>query len=139
MPVYYMNEGAFELPEVARDRTTHVVEMVEQGHDLTLIVSRSPLPEGKSLRQAAQGLVLEENARLSGYLVLAERETTWADVPALEIASRWRHEGRAIYQVKAHLALGTAWTFFGLSAPFDGRATADACFDRMRQTIRLRA
>jgi hypothetical protein len=136
--VYYMNEGAFELPDALRDRTTHVVEMVEDGHDLTLVVVRAPLPEGKSLRQVAQLRVLDEHTRLSGYGVLAERESAWAGVPALEMASRWRHEGRIIYQQQAHLVVGSVWIYFALSAPMDGRATADAWFDRMRETIRLR-
>jgi hypothetical protein len=134
-----MNEGAFELPDAASsDRTTHVVTVEEEGHELTLVVCRSPLPAGKSLRQAAQGRVLDEMARLSGYTVTDERESSWAGVPTLEITSRWRHEGRAFHQRQAHLAPGSVWIFFALSAPFAGRAGADAWFERIRGTLRLR-
>jgi len=137
--IYYMNEGAFELPDVAADRTTHVIELREGGHDLTLVVVRAPLPEGQSLRQVAQLRVLDEHARLSGYQVLGERETSWAGVPALETASRWRHEGRAIYQQQAHLALGATWIYFALSTPLEGKDTADAWFERIRESLRLRS
>jgi hypothetical protein len=138
--VYYMNEGAFELPDAAvTDRTTHVIEAREGDHDLTLVVVRAPLPAGKSLRQIAQGRVLDEMARLSGYSVLAEREVAWAGVPALELTSRWRHEGRAIYQQQAHLALGGVWIYFALSTPFEGRTAADTWFEQIRDSLRLRS
>lgn len=135
-----MNEGAFELPDAAvLDRTTHVVESQQGEHTLTLVVVRFPHPAGKTLRQLAQGRVLDEMARLSGYSVLEERETTWAGAPALEIASRWRHEGRAIYQQQAHLAQGGTWMYFALSTAFEARDKADAWFDQIRESLRLRA
>jgi hypothetical protein len=142
--VYYMNEGAFELPDAAvTDRTTHVIEARSSSHppdhDLTLVVVRAPLPAGKSLRQIVQGRVLDEMARLSGYSVLAEREVPWAGVPALELTSRWRHEGRAIYQQQAHLALGGVWIYFALSTPFEGRTAADTWFEQIRESLRLRS
>ena len=135
-----MNEGAFELPAAAvTDQTTHVVEARQGEHTLTLVVCRAAQPAGKSLRQLAQGRVLDEMARLAGYSVLAEREASWDGVPALEIGSRWRHEGRAIYQQQAHLSLGGRWIFFALSTPFEGRAAADAWFDQIRESLRLRS
>jgi hypothetical protein len=135
-----MNEGAFEVPDAAvTDRTTHAIEATLGGHELTLIVCRSRLPAGKSLRQAAQLRVLDEMERLSGYAVLEEREASWAEVPVLELTSRWRHEGRAIYQQQAHLLLGGAWIYFALSTAFEGRAAADAWFRRIRESLRLRS
>ena len=140
MPVYYMNEGAFELPDASlKDRTTHVIEVTPDGHELTLVVCRATLPEGKSLRQVAQIRILDELSRLSGYTVLEEREASWAEVPALEFTSRWRHEGRAFYQQQAHLVLGGTWTYFALSTPFESRAAADAWFQRIRESLRLRS
>jgi hypothetical protein len=138
--VYYMNEGAFELPDApATDRTTHVIQTTVGGHELTLAVVRTRLPEGKSLRQVAQHRVLDEMELLSGYSVLEEREASWAGVPVLEIASRWRHEGKVVYQQQAHLVLRGTWIYFALSTPSDGRAAADAWFSRIRESIRLRS
>ena len=135
-----MNEGAFELPDVdLRDRTTHVLEAEDGGHGLTLVVVRTPLPEGKSLRQVAQLRVLDEMGRLSGYAVLAEKEASWSGLPALEFASRWRHEGQAIYQQQGHLALGGTWICLALSAVFEAQAVVDTWFDRIRATFRLRS
>jgi hypothetical protein len=141
--VYYTNEGAFELPDAAMtDRTTHVVEARQGDHLMTLVVCRAPVPAGKSLRQLAQGRILDEMARLSGYGVLQERESVdggWDGVPVLEVASRWRHEGQAIYQQQAHLALGGTWIFLALSTPFANRAAADTWFDQIRASFRLRS
>jgi len=134
-----MNEGAFELPEQgAVDRTTHVIESGAGEHTLTLVVCRAPLPGGKSLRQAAQARVLDELTRLSGYGVTAERETSWDGMPTLEYTSRWRHEGKVIHQQQAHLAPHGRWIYFALSAQATARTAADAWFDRIRDTIRLR-
>ena len=137
---YYMNEGAFELPDVDfRDRTTHVLEADVGGHSLTLVVVRSTLPEGKTLRQMAQLRVLDEMQRLAGYTVLAEREASWSGQPALEFASRWRHEGRVIYQQQGHLALGATWIYLALSACFEAQAVVDTWFEHIRETFRLRS
>ncbi len=135
-----MNEGAFELPLAPiTDRTTHVLEVQQGEHMLALVVVRSPQPAGKTLRQLAQGRVLEEMTRLSGYSVIEEREASWNGVPVLEIASRWRHEGRAIYQQQGHLSLGSVWMYFALSTVFEARAKADAWLDRIRGSLRLRS
>ncbi len=134
-----MNEGAFELPEILRDRTTQLVELRDGGHELTLAVVRAPLPEGQSLRQMVEARVLDEQARLSGYKRLDERESSWAGVPALEATARWRFEGRAIYQQQAHLLVGGTWICFALTAPFDAKDAVDARFDQLRDSLRLRS
>ncbi len=141
MAVYYMNEGAFDLPAGAavRDWTTHVVQVRQGEHTVTLAVCRAHLPAGKSLRQLAQSRVLDEMARLSGYSVLDEREASWAGVPVLEYTSRWRNEGQAFYQQQAHMALGGTWLFLAASTPIEGRTAADAWFDQIRESFRLRS
>jgi hypothetical protein len=139
VPIYYMNEGSFELPGVAiADRTTHVVETKHPDHDVTLVVCRSAFPAGKSVRQLARGRVLDEMTRLAGYTVLEEREALWAEVPAVELTSRWRHEGRVFYQQQAHLGLTDTWLFFAMSAPIEHRAPCDAWFEQIRSSLRIR-
>jgi hypothetical protein len=139
MPTYHMNEGAFELPDGAvTDRTTHVVEARVGGHVLTLVVVRSPLPEGKSLRQVAQLRVLDEMSRLAGYRVTAEEETGISGLPALEFTSRWRHDGGVVHQRQVHFVRGRTWIYLALSAKLAGREAADAWFDQIRRSIRLR-
>ena len=135
-----MNEGAFELPAVAMtDRTTHVVEVKRGPHPLTLVVCRFPLLAGKSLRQVAQLRVAEEMDRLDGYSIVAEGDAAWDAVPALEFTSRWRHDGGVVYQRQAYLALGGRWLLFALSTAFEGRAGADAWFEQIRESVRLRS
>lgn len=140
MSAYYTNESAFELPDaVVTDRTTHVIEARQGEHTLTLAIVRGPHPEGKSLRQLAQGRVLDEMARLPGYHVLGEQEASWDGSVALEIASRWRHQGRVIYQQQAHLTIGGRWVYYALTASVEAQAKADAWFDLIRRSFRLRS
>jgi hypothetical protein len=139
-PTYYMNEGAFDLPDgiEADDRTTHVVQVRRQGFELTLVVVRAPLPPGKTIRQIADARVLDEAARLSRYQVLGDIETSWDGCPAVEITSTWRHEGRTIHQRQAHFALGSRAMHFALSTSLDGRAAADEWFEEIRASLRRR-
>ncbi len=135
-----MNEGAFDLPDDMEvvDRTTHFVRVHRQGHDLTLVVARAHLPPGGTLRQVADARVLDEASRLSGYQVVREAASSWDGCPAIEITSTWRHEGRAIYQHQAHFAQGSRAMHLALSTSADGSAAADAWFEEIRGSLRLR-
>jgi hypothetical protein len=140
VPTYYTNWAAFELPDVPFvDRTTHCVEIIDPAHPgVLLVVVRADFPAGKTLRELAAGRVAEEMAQIKGYAVLANEETEWAGTPAFEICSRWRHEGRAVYQRQAHLALGDSWTYFSVSGPLDHRDACDAYLGRLRRTFQPR-
>jgi hypothetical protein len=136
-----MNEASFELPgaEIV-DRTTHVVETKHPDHDdVTLVVCRAAFPPGKSVRQLARGRVMDEMARLEGYAVLEERDALWAELPAVEMTSRWRYQGRTIYQQQAHLGLLDTWIFFAMSAPMESRGPCDAWFEQVRGSLQLRS
>jgi hypothetical protein len=137
---YYMNWAAFELPDPAADRTTHVVELPHPRHPgITLVIYHEDFPAGKTLTDLVAARVADETIRLAGYGVLERTETEWAGQPALEVASRWRHEGRAIYQRQAHLAVGSTWTSFALIGPVEAREICDAWLDGVRQSLRLRS
>lgn len=140
MATYYLNEGAFELPEVGLvDRTVNVFDAKLEGEgDLGLLVCRTKIPAGKSLRELVAAHVLHEAKRFGGYSILDEREASYAGVPAIEICSRWRHEGTVLYQRQAHLAAFDTWMLFGMTAPLAERALCDASLDRILTTLRLR-
>lgn len=141
MPTYYTNWAAFELPDVPFfDRTTHCVELDDPAHPgVVLVVVRADFPPGKTLRALCAGRIAEEMARMKGYAVLANEDADWAGTPAIEVSSRWRHDGRAIYGRQAHLALGDSWTYFSVSGPLDSRDACDALLDRLRRTLQPRA
>lgn len=141
MASYYMNEGAFELPpeETFVDRTVHVLEAKHPQHgDVALVVRRIPFPEGKTLRELVQGRVDAEKAQLSGYAIVEEIEAAWGGAPALEIASRWRHEGKVLYQRQAHFALDATWMSFSVRSPLESRAACDGWLAEIRESVRLR-
>lgn len=139
MPRYTTNEGSFELPDLPlEDRTVQLFEVaLPNGGELGLLVCRSPLPEGKTLREVVEAHVAEEALKLGGFKILEERDALWGGVPAIEICSRWRNEGEVLYQRQAHLASGGLWLLFGTTAPLSVRGQADAIFDRMLGSVRF--
>jgi hypothetical protein len=139
MAAYYMNEGSFDLPDMGFvDQTTHVFEAALKGDSsLGLIVCRTPMPEGKSLRDLVAAHVTHEAKRLSSYRIVEEAETTRAGAPAIEIRSRWRHDGKAVYQRQAHLAANATWLLFGMSAPIEEQALCDQAMERILATLTL--
>jgi hypothetical protein len=140
MATYYMNEGAFEVPEGAFvDRTVHALEAAHPEHgDVSLLVRRVPFPEGKTLRELVQARLDVEKQHLAGYTIIEEREAAWAGAPALEIAVRWRHEGKVLYQRQAHFALDATWMSFSVRSPFESRAACDGWLAQIRDSVRLR-
>jgi hypothetical protein len=139
MAAYYTNEGAFDLPEVGfEDRTVHVFEAELRGEDeLGLIICRTKMPEGKSLRDVVAAHVTQEAKRLGGYSILEERETLRAGVPAIEVFSRWRHEGKVVYQRQAHLGAPGLWLLFAMSAPLADRDHCDRTMEHILTSFRL--
>lgn len=141
MPAYYTNEAAFDLPDIGfADRTTHLLELIQPaGEEIALVIVRDAMPAGKTLRELVASRVADEMVRLKGYTILETREAAWSTAPAVEVASRWRHEGAAIYQRQAHLALEDQWLYLALSAPFARRARCDEWMEEIRTTLRLRS
>jgi hypothetical protein len=140
MTKYAMNEGYFDLPSRGFvDRTVHVFEASLGGDDeLGLLVCRTPIPPGRTLRDVVIEHVKHEAKRLAGYAILEERELRWADSPAIEVLGRFRHEGRVVYQRQAHLAALGTWMLFAVSAPFEHRELADTSLDQVLETLVLR-
>lgn len=139
MAAYYTNEGGFDLPDVGfEDRTVHVFEAkLREGEDLGLIICRTKMPEGKSLRDVVAAHVTHEAKKLVGFAILDERDVSWAGVPAIEVCSRWRHEGKVVYQRQAHLAANDLWLLFAMSAPLADRAHCDKTMEHILSSFRL--
>ena len=135
-----MNDGAFHLPDVGFvDRTVHVFEAPLDGDDeLGLLVCRTKIPPGKSLRDVVAAHVKHERARLGGYTILEERDAEYSGAPAIDVRSRFRHEGAVVYQRQAHLAAFGTWLLFAMSAPLAMREACDAHVDAILASLRLR-
>ncbi len=141
MATYFTNEGAFELPEVGFvDRTVHLFELqLENGGEVGLIVCRSKMPPGKTLREIVEVHVTHEAKKLGGFKILEERDATWAGAAAIEVCSRWRSDGKVLYQRQAHLAVSDMWMLFGLTGPLDERDGCDHLMDQVLSSFRLHA
>ena len=133
MSAYYMNEAAFDLPDVGYvDRTvTHLEGKAPSGIVVALMVERSPLPEGKTLREAATAHMIGTKKRLRGYTLLLDRASEVAGVPAVEIAAQWREASGIVYSRQAHLVLGETLLLVAGETAVEERAFCDACVEHV--------
>ena len=141
MSTFYMNWAAFEVPtaEVV-DRTTYNVQIRHPDHEsIRLVVWHMEMPPEKTVRQLAARRVAEEMVRLEGYTILEQRESLWCESPALEVASRWRHEGTVYYQRQVHFAADDKCRSFSLAGPFTSRTACDEWFEQIRTSLRVRS
>jgi hypothetical protein len=141
MPTFHMNWAAFDVPGVeVVDRTTYCVQIRHPEHEgMRLVVWHMLAPEGKTVRELAASRVAEEMARLAGCVILETRESLWCENPAVEIATRWRHEGAVHYQRQVHFVEDVRWRSFALAGPLSSREACDACFEGIRTSLRMKA
>jgi len=140
MANYYINEGAFALPDLDfSDRTMHVLEAeLPSGRTLGFLVGRGKIEEGKTLRDKVAEHLLHDAKRLAGFAILDENETLIAGAPAIEIRSRWRYEGSVYYQRQAHVAHAGAWLLFAMTSPISEQNACDEHLGRVLGTLALR-
>jgi hypothetical protein len=133
-----MNEASFDLPDAGFvDRTvTYLGGKAPSGAECALMVERSPLPAGKSLRQAAAEHMTDCKKRLRGYALLFDRVTEIAGVPAVEIAARWRDDAGLVYSRQAHLVLGSTRLIVAGECPMEEKEFCDACVEHVLATLR---
>ncbi len=133
-----MNEASFDLPPVGFvDRTvTYLEGKAPSGAAVVLMVERSPLPEGKSLRQAASAHVNDGKKRLRGYSLLFDRVSEIAGSPAIELGARWRDDAGLVYSRQAHLVLGPMMLIVAGESPMEEQEFCDACVDHILATLR---
>jgi hypothetical protein len=138
MSAYYMNEASFDLPDVGFvDRTvTYLEGKAPSGVSVALMVERSRLPEGKSLRQMATAHMADGKKRLRGYSVLFERVTEIAGTDAIEMAARWRDDAGLVYSRQAHLVLGPTMLILAGESPIEEREFCDAFVEHVLASLR---
>jgi hypothetical protein len=140
MSTFVMNWAAFEVStaEVV-DRTTYSVEIRHPDHEkIRLVVWHLHAPPDKTVRELAASRVAEEMLRHEGYSALENREVPWCGGPAIEISSRWRHEGAVYYQRQVHFVMNGLWRSFSLGGPLASRAACDDWFEQIRTSLRVR-
>lgn len=111
MTTYYVNEIAFTLPPVeVIDRSVNILESAApSGGEITILVQRFPVPEGKSLRELSASRVSAAMHTRAGYKVLSERETEVGGMAALEVDARWRADVGLVFVREVHFSLGPLW------------------------------
>ncbi len=148
--VFYMNEAAFELPDLPFvDRTvTSLDARTPSGEEIGLRVHRSPLAPGETLRSVVAAHVAEATRSLPSYALLWERDAELAGVPAIELAARWRGESSMLYSRQAHFAVQTPggdapsgvqglWVLISVNGALAETDACDACLEHVVATLRL--
>ena len=135
-----MNEAAFALPEGDfTDKTAHTLEhKLPSGATLEIVVLRRPMEVGKTLRESVDGYIASSEKRMSGFSVLESVDTLVAGASAIQARSRFRHDGKIIYQVQAHVILDGTWMLLVVTAPLTEQAACDEAFERILQSFTWR-
>lgn len=135
-----MNEAAFALPEGdLTDKTAHTLEhRLPGGGTLEIVVLRRPMEVGKTLRESVDGYIASSEKRMSGFSVLESADTAVAGASAIQVRSRFRHDGKVIYQIQAHVILDGTWMLLVVTAPLTDQAACDQAFDNIRQSFTWR-
>lgn len=139
MSTFYVNEAAFDLPDIGFiDQTVHVLEAVTESGTVGMFMHRAPLPADKSLREMAAGQLEHERRTLTGHGVLFESEAEVGGAPALRFGTRWRGEKHMVYQHLAFIALADTWLLLGVNAAMEHRDMADKVMEHVLASFRLR-
>ncbi len=141
MATYYVDEAAFELEDGAfDDRTVHVLQAPEaSAHDVGILLSRSPLAAGSTLREHVLRHCDHEARAFRAYKRLDSRELDVDGAPALEVSTEWRGSGGRVFQRQLFIGLRGRVLLLGVTSPLAERPLAEAHYARALATLRLRA
>ncbi|MFT3767413.1 MAG: DcrB-related protein [Minicystis sp.] len=140
MATYYMNDGAFELPDAGfEDLTVHRLRApLPGGEEIGLVIARAQIPEGKSLREVVQHQLQHEATHLPGHAVISSKEGRIAGAPAMDVRCRYRRENEAFYARQIHVAAFDTWIAFVMSGPITEREACDRHLESVVSSLRLR-
>jgi hypothetical protein len=138
--MYYVNEAAFELPDLAfADRTVNVLEATTpEGGEVGVLIARTTLPAGTSLRDVVDAHQDQERRTLRAWAVVSERDGEIDGAPLVEVAIQWRGDDGMVYQRQAHVGLSDQVMLVVVNGPLEDRAACDACMDRVLGSMKLR-
>lgn len=137
--VYYMNEAAFELPDLPMtDVTVTALEAASpSGEPIGIRVHRQPLPAKKTLREIVAEHVAEANRSLPAYALQDQRDIEVAGVPAIAIAARWRGPSGMNYTRHAHLAVQGLWLIISVNGALGDIDAVDHVITQVLSTLRF--
>jgi hypothetical protein len=139
VPTYLTNDASFELDGVFTDHTVHdLAAPLDDGARLGLWLTREPLPEGGTLRDAASTIVARRSQRLEAFRLLEEREREVGGAEAIEFSARFREGEAVVYERQAHFASGSVWYCLTTRAPFADRAACDEAMEGVVATLLFR-
>jgi len=105
---YHINEGSFSIPDAAEDRSVNMLVLNLGPGGLTLVVTRDRLQQGEELAGFLARQVRTLASTVKGF---SQRDTVAleagpARLPALQVATAFRHNQAAMHQLQTAIALG---------------------------------
>jgi hypothetical protein len=140
MATYYMNEGAFDLPDLGfADKTVHLFSAPHpDGGEIGLIIGRSPMPKGKTLEQMVDAHIESEAKAMRAFAVLEKRTVEVDGVTGIDVSSRYRNRGEMAYQRQIYFVAYGVWMLIGANASLARRGAADECLGQVIGSFRHR-
>lgn len=140
MATYYINEAAFDVPDIGfSDQTVHLLRAkASRTGDIHVMTFRSKVEGDAGLREVVASHRDNERRTLAGFASLLDREVEIAGSVAIESAIRYRSDGGMVYQRNAHILLGDQHLLIAVNGPFEERETCDRTMDHVLGTLRLR-
>lgn len=139
MSTYYVNEAAFELGDELEDSSVNVFERkLPDGEHLSLSIQRGRYAEGETCESVLGAQVDKATRSLRGYHLTSRRDVEVSGRKAIDISTRWRSERSVIATRQLMVDLGQRWMIFSVNAPVADLDAADACLDRVIETLRVR-
>lgn len=139
MATYYFNEASFQLPEAEFvDKTVNILEAkTASGGELGIVMSRTRMPQGKTLDQMVAEHIAEEKRALRAYAVLFQQEIQIANVPAIEVGVKWRLESGMVYHRQAHVAAWDTYLLVSANTSLEEREVCDMVMDQILGSFRF--
>jgi hypothetical protein len=136
---YYVNEAAFELGDELEDRSVNVFEKkLPGGEHLSMSIQRGRYAEGETCESVLGDQVDKATRSLRGYHLTNRRDVEVSGCRAIDISTRWRSERTLIATRQLMIDLGHGWMIFSVNAPVADVDAADACLERVIETLRVR-
>jgi len=137
MTAFYMNEAAFDLPDVGFvDKTvTYLEAPVQDDEAVALVIERAPLEKAQTLRDLAAAHVTEARTNLRAYDLMFEREREISGIPALDFGAKWRDDDGLVYTRHIHLIIGETAMVLASEGPFHHRELMDRYVEHVAASL----
>jgi hypothetical protein len=135
---YHINEASFELPDDARDQSVNTLRTGKDGEPgVKLTVQRDTLGDHDLAGFVARH-TKAQSQRLRQLLLLGQRDTIVATLPAIEVRLQWQDEAGTAYEHAIFVAYYGSVVVLTASSPLKSSKECIALLSSVITTLRWR-